>query len=326
MCFLKLFGYSSILFVVPLVSSIVPYDLNNSPSSIFQYSFSNKSDQAISFSKIRFDRTYPIIPSKPKAIARRIIFLENFLLNSVSSDKQYKNFAHEQQVIYRVLSEDLIKSSLVLKELPLQLIPIVESHLNARRHFLTLSQKYEIPNLMPAWRIVPPEPLISLLSYYLKAEENSGIDWEILAAINLVETGMGRISGVSVANAKGPMQFLQTTWDLPGIGNGDINDPHDSIQAAARYLVSRGGLIDIKKGLWGYNNSKNYVEAVIEYSSILKNDPRALKSFYNWEIHYRTAYGDLWLPVGYEQTNKIPISTYLKQFPTSSPPVYPSVN
>ena len=80
------------------------------------------------------------------------------------------------------------------------------------------------------------EPSEKLLYYYQKAEKLTGIEWEVLAAINLVETGMGRIAGVSVANAHGPMQFLKTTWQLPGIGmGGDINDPHDSIQAAATF-------------------------------------------------------------------------------------------
>ena len=60
--------------------------------------------------------------------------------------------------------------------------------------------------------------------------------------MNLVETGMGRIDGISVANAQGPMQFLPTTWAEAGIGQGNIRDPHDAIQAAARYLVRRGGL------------------------------------------------------------------------------------
>jgi len=73
----------------------------------------------------------------------------------------------------------------------------------------------------------------------------------VLAAVNLVETGMGRIDGVSIANAQGPMQFLPSTWAEPGIGKGNIRNPHDAIQAAARYLVRRGGLRDIRRGLWG---------------------------------------------------------------------------
>ena len=179
---------------------------------------------------------------------------------------------------------------------------------------------------MPAWKIVSPEPLELLISYYKKAQSSTGIDWEILAAINLVETGMGRIVGVSTANARGPMQFLPSTWAEIGIGkDGDINDSHDSIQAAARYLVRRGGLLDIRKALWGYNNNYSYVNAVLHYSTLIKQDPAAITGLYYWEIHYRVKEGDLWLPVGYSQNKKIPISTYLKEVPSSAPPAYSSI-
>ena len=75
--------------------------------------------------------------------------------------------------------------------------------------------------MLPAWRIIQPEPAANLLNYYRKAEAATGIEWEVLAAVNLVETGMGRIDGTSVANAQGPMQFLPTTWAEPGIGAGN---------------------------------------------------------------------------------------------------------
>ena len=110
-----------------------------------------------------------------------------------------------------------------------------------------MSSKNNHSNFLPAWEIIKPKSIGELFAYYLKAQNDTGIDWEILAAINLVESGMGRIRGTSIANAMGPMQFLPSTWNEPGIGNnGDINDPHDSIQAAARYLVRRGGLDDIQ--------------------------------------------------------------------------------
>ncbi len=41
-------------------------------------------------------------------------------------------------------------------------------------------------------------------------------------------------------------------------GRGDIRNPRDAIPAAARhpvYLVRRGDLKDMRKALWGYNNS-----------------------------------------------------------------------
>ena len=116
------------------------------------------------------------------------------------------------------------------------------------------------------------------------------------------------------------MQFLPTTWAQAGVGAGDIRDPHDAIQAAARYLVRRGGLQDIRQGLWGYNNSDYYGRAVMLYASLMEEDPRAYTGLYHWEIHYNSAVGDLWLPVGYAQQRSIPVQDYLKQHPESRPP------
>ena len=79
--------------------------------------------------------------------------------------------------------------------------------------------------------------------------------WQVLAAVNLVETGFRRLDGVSVANAQGLMQFLPSTWAEPGNGRGTSRKPDAAIQAAARYLVRRGARRDLRRGLWGYNNN-----------------------------------------------------------------------
>ncbi len=266
-------------------------------------------------------RKYPIVPKSAIQIASLLNFLEDAIRDSSTIDDELPRLAHQQQVIYRYLSKDLHLAEKVISLLDDKWHDVAKRHLFARREFLKMAEGKPRPKMMPAWRIVQPEPLEKLLSYYHNAELATGIEWEVLAAINLVETGMGRIKGVSVANAQGPMQFLPTTWQLPGIGmDGDINDPHDSIQAAARYLVRRGGLEDIRKGLWGYNNSDYYGRAVLEYASLMREDPLSFKGLYHWEIHFNVQEGDLWLPVGYSLEQSIPISTYLKQFPVSAPP------
>ncbi|KZR75635.1 lytic transglycosylase domain-containing protein [Prochlorococcus marinus] len=264
-------------------------------------------------------RHYPIVPDDPIKLADLLQEVEEALLQPSTPKEDLPSLGHQQQLIYRVLSKDLPTSNQVLAHLPSRWRHVAERHLVARREFLAMHRRSFRPRLMPAWRIIPPEPAEKLLSYYRKAESSTGIDWEVLAAVNLVETGMGRIDGVSVANAQGPMQFLPTTWQENGIGEGDIRDPHDAIQAAARYLVRRGGLQDIRKGLWGYNNSDHYGRAVLEYTALLKEDPRAFTGLYHWEIHFDIDAGDLWLPVGYNQNKPIPVSTYLRKFPASSP-------
>jgi hypothetical protein len=219
-------------------------------------------------------------------------------------------------VIYRVLSTDQPRSQQVVDALPPRWRSVAERHLAARREFVRM-RRGRGPTMLPAWRIIQPEPAENLLSYYRKAEAATGIEWEVLAAVNLVETGMGRIDGISVANAQGPMQFLPTTWAEPGIGAGNIRDPHDAIQAAARYLVRRGGLQDIRRGLWGYNNSDYYGRAVLLYASLMKEDPAAYTGLYHWEIHFNAAAGDLWLPVGYNQPQRITVEQHLQANPAS---------
>ena len=269
--------------------------------------------------KIAKGRSYPRVPSHPNDIATLLNTVETALRNPATAAGLLPDLGHQQQVIYRVLSANPTLSSQVLAALPDRWKRVVERHLAARREFLRMGRRRR-PTVLPAWRIIAPEPAQNLLTYYQKAESTTGIEWEVLAAVNLVETGMGRIDGISVANAQGPMQFLPTTWAEAGIGQGNIRDPHDAIQAAARYLVRRGGLADIRKGLWGYNNSDYYGRAVLLYASLMREDPLAYIGLYHWEIHFNAADGDLWLPVGYHQTKPITVENYLKNHPTSRPP------
>ena len=269
----------------------------------------------------RQPRSYPSVPRAASETARRLAALEIQLRDPQTPADQLPDLAHQQQVIYRVLSLDRQRSQAVLDQLPTRWRSVAERHLAARRAFLAMSKRR--PTQLPAWRIIPPEPLPQLLAHYRKAEAATGIEWEVLASVNLVETGMGRIDGVSIANAQGPMQFLPTTWAEPGIGRGDIRNPHDAIQAAARYLVRRGGLKNIRRGLWGYNNSDLYGEAVLLYASLIKEDPQALVGLYHWEIHYNAQQGDLWLPVGYEHLQPLPVDRYLQLHPRSAPPRKP---
>ena len=221
--------------------------------------------------------------------------------------------AHRQQRAYRQLSYNAAWHDEVLATVDPSIRTAVERNLDARLQFLGMQTRFT--DRMPDWTIIDPEPADALLSYYQAAEAATGIEWEYLAAINLVETGMGRISGVSSANAQGPMQFLPTTWEEQGIGAGDIWDPNDAIQAAARYLVRRGGPEDMERALWGYNNHDNYVAAVMDYADIMRDDPSAYDAFHAWQIYFLTAQGDIMLPVGYSRTDRLPVTQWLTEQP-----------
>lgn len=264
-------------------------------------------------------RHYPLLPAAPEELASLLAAVEEALRAPSTPAEALPALGHQQQVIYRVLAHRKPQAALVVAALPERWKSVAERHLAARREFLAMHRGSR-PNLLPAWRVIAPEPAENLLRYYREAAAATGIPWEVLAGVNLVETGMGRIDGISVADARGPMQFLPSTWAEPGIGKGDIRSPQDAIGAAARYLVRRGGLKDIRKGLWGYNNSDHYGKAVLLYASLLKEDPAAYNGLYHWEVHFASDAGDLWLPVGYNQSRPIPVASYLRTAPVSAPP------
>jgi len=266
-------------------------------------------------------RHYPLVPLDAGATAALLAQVEEAVRSPSTAEAELPALGHQQQVIYRVLAYQTEQAARVRAALPERWRPVFDLHIQARRAFIAMHDPARRPTKLPAWRIQAPESPPNLLRYYREAEAATGIPWTVLAAVNLVESGMGRIDGVSVADAHGPMQFLPGTWADPGIGNGgDIRDPRTAINAAARYLVRRGGLRDIRKGLWGYNNSDNYGTAVLAYAALLKSDPAAYRGLYHWEIHFASAAGDLWLPVGYVQAKPLNATTWLQANPAGAPP------
>lgn len=154
---------------------------------------------------------------------------------------------------------------------------------------------------LPDWRIVaPPSPEV-LLGHYERAQRRTGVPWNYLAAIHLVETRMGRIRGVSSAGARGPMQFLPPTWDLYG-ADGDINDPRDVILAAARLLKANGAPGDMAEALWHYNPSDSYVGAVTQYAQAMRRWRPVYRGYWHWRVLYRHQDGVYVLPIGYPET------------------------
>ena len=96
-----------------------------------------------------------------------------------------------------------------------------------------------------------------------------GIPWQVLAAINKIESNFGQNMGPSSAGAIGWMQFLPSTWHRWGVdadGDGVANpwNAADAIYSAARYLAAAGGQTDIARGLFAYNHAHWYVQDVLE--------------------------------------------------------------
>jgi membrane-bound lytic murein transglycosylase B len=221
--------------------------------------------------------------------------------------------AHQQQLAYRALGEHPGWDAAVLAGVPRSVRGVVRDNAAARREFRAMH--VDLADTLPAWRIVRPAPAARLLRYYERAERAYGIGWEYLAAINLVETGMGRIRGTSTAGAQGPMQFLPSTWAR--WGRGDVNDPADAIMAAARYLAHDGGARSgrLDDALYRYNNSRHYVRGVTLLAQVMERRPRAFYGYYHWDVYYLTSRGDVRLPVGYDQDRPVPVEKWLATHP-----------
>jgi soluble lytic murein transglycosylase-like protein len=120
-----------------------------------------------------------------------------------------------------------------------------------------------------------------LLPIYQAAGSAYGVPWQILAAINEVETDYGRDLSVSSAGAEGWMQFLPSSWetyavDANGDGFKDPYNPADAIFTAARYLRAAGAATDLRGAVFSYNHSQAYVESVLLRAKLLGGTPSGL--------------------------------------------------
>ena len=134
-----------------------------------------------------------------------------------------------------------------------------------------------VPNFIIRKFRVPP----FLLSIYQAAGIEYGVRWEILAAINEIETDYGRNLNVSSAGALGWMQFMPSTWKLYGTdankdGRKDPYNPVDAIFAAARYLKAAGYEQDVRRSIFAYNHADWYVDSVMLRARLISGVPADL--------------------------------------------------
>jgi membrane-bound lytic murein transglycosylase B len=176
----------------------------------------------------------------------------------------------------------------VLRRLHRELHPNARDVLTARRALVRLTPPTTRP--LRAFRTGPAVPAERLRRFYHEAQRRFEVPWEVLAAVNFVETAFGKVRSPSTAGAQGPMQFLPATWRAYGLG-GDIHDPRDSIFGAANYLRASGAPRNLRRALYAYNHSNLYVEAVLAYARVMRRDVRAFYGFHAWQVFVRTANG-----------------------------------
>ena len=120
-----------------------------------------------------------------------------------------------------------------------------------------------------------------LLPIYKAAAVQYGVPWQILAAINEIETDYGNDQSVSTAGAVGWMQFMPETWlqygvDALNAGYADPYNPVDAVFAAARYLRAAGAASNLPEAIFSYNHSQEYVASVLLRAKLISSYPKTV--------------------------------------------------
>jgi len=238
------------------------------------------------------------IPSRPGRLARDLVRTTRTMKSAIEewraggSGRRRALFgAMRQQKIFQKLAARPKLFRRVHKRLPSGLARFARETVGAATRLRTLVTPLEE---LPDWKTYKPAPTRELQRYYKKGERLFDIPWEVLASLNFVESRFGRILGPSSAGAQGPMQFIPSTWDVYGNG-GDINDPHDSIIGAARYLSASGAPERMHDALYAYNRSYEYVHAIRTYARQMMRDERNFIGYYFWQVYVRTVDGNIQL-------------------------------
>ena len=253
----------------------------------------------------------PQLAADPVQLADDLVADEQALRDPSTPEAVLVAAARRQQAAYRAIGRHPDWDAVTRARIPPSLLEVYDRNVDARRQLTAMARTKDT---LPAWRIVAPAPAEELLGDYREAESASGVGWNYLAAINLIETRLGSIDGVSTAGAQGPMQFLPSTFAAYGEG-GDINSPRDSIMAAGRYLAANGFANDRDHAIYRYNHATEYVQAVNDYAAVLAADPATFTGYYRWDVYYYSTAGDVLLPIGYAATSPIPVGDYLATHP-----------
>jgi soluble lytic murein transglycosylase-like protein len=240
------------------------------------------------------------IPRAPGRLAHRLLVTTRALHASVDRwreegdpatggpPRDVQLLALHHQRIYRVLRSDEGLAKRTFGKLPSGLAREARAIVGSSKGLKRITPALQARKI----RTKKPVPVGQLLGYYRQAEKRFGVPWEVLASVNFVESAFGKIRTDSAVGAQGPMQFMPATWAAYGLG-GDVHDERDAIMGAANYLAASGALGDVRKALWHYNHSTDYVDAVIRYARQIEADADDLYVFYSWQLFVRTEKGDL---------------------------------
>ena len=120
-----------------------------------------------------------------------------------------------------------------------------------------------------------------LLPIYQAAGIQYDIRWQILAAINEIETDYGRNLTSPPRGRWAGCSSCPSSWRTYGVdanndGRKDPYNPVDAIFAAARYLKAADGDKDIRKAIFAYNHAAWYVDCVMLRAKLIGGLPADL--------------------------------------------------
>ena len=235
------------------------------------------------------------IPTEPARLARTLVQTTADLEQAIGDWKPKSTPAPQpvvlealyQQRIYRLLTRDSSLATRTLALVPGELRRISRDLLAAQRGLYRLTPPIGVHTI----KVARPRPAPELLSYYREAQRRFRIPWNVLAAVNFVETKFGKLRSASAVGAQGPMQFMPATWRRYGLG-GNVQDAHDAILGAANYLHASGAPQNLRNALHHYNPSSAYVDAVVRYARRVAADRTMFYALYNWQVFVKTPRGD----------------------------------
>ncbi|MFF4257925.1 NlpC/P60 family protein [Streptomyces sp. NPDC001663] len=151
------------------------------------------------------------------------------------------------------------------------------------------------PGARPSAHAMADIPPDYLFLYRQAATDCPGLDWSIPAAIGKVETDHGRStlpgvqSGANYAGARGPMQFLDSTFaqvtarhPLPESASHIPSpyNPRDAIHAAVTLLCDAGAREghNLRQAIFAYNHADWYVGKVLSVAQSYRHESRGVPS------------------------------------------------
>lgn len=253
------------------------------------------------------------LAATPEGLANQLAQAEHTIRDAAAADDAVAAAGRRQQLVYRRINAHRDWIDAIRAALPDEARPAFDLNVQARAPIPGAPAPPPPPPTIPAWTIREPKPIDELLGYYRDAERATGVPWYFLAAIHLAETDMGRIVGLSSSGARGPMQFLPSTW--AACCSGNIDDDHDAIVGAATYLAQSGAPARMADALHQYNPSAAYVQAVTSYAEVIRREEQAYRGYHAWQVFVATAIGPIRLPIGFSTAEPIDAGAYLAAHP-----------